>query len=535
MGSIPLLATQVRPPDSPLDSMGRVTQLSNLLQEQRLRQQLAPSQVATAQSQAELAGTEAESARMKFGYEKNMYDAWADPGLRQMLVPSDTSDTTSGYKPGTIANALVQWGQKNNKPIPLPLAIQQEQPFLEYHKTLQQMDKDNQDLHNKSLDTFLQRFKPIVDEKDPDQKQSMLSNLDVNPDDYPGFVANEKNIISQIPKMDPQHLDTVYGYLGATDQVAKMVKSQSDATVAQISAEREKAGKEKAEQWQPSDTHTLVSGLIQADPKSPGIYGMLQDQAEKLYEQSRGATGKLEDADKAIIPAVQEANRIRALPENERAQMEAKTQAGMELARQEGALGYAEPVQINGKNYTFADQSRYKGSANAQYVGPVLHQAGITSLDEKTASTLRGLASDQQSLDEYENAIKNAQPTSALGRLLAIPENWAKKVTQLDPSLASLGVFQTNGLKTVRDLISSGGEGGMRGVSKELVKLSNKDLPQPGDTLKTATDKVTRLKSVLGNIADSILPQATSANRPSLDTFRPGNQNPKDINSFEVP
>lgn len=528
MSSVPLLATQIRPPESPLDTFGRNVQLANLLQEQRIRQQMAPVQLQTAQAQAKTAGIGAQEAEMEYGYKKKLYDAFADPNFKDEAFGD--AQTVSGNQPGSQPSSQVAFNPDSfvqalsKRGVPAPLAIQAAQPFLEYSKSQAALTKDQQDIHNHTLGELTDRIAPILDEKDPQKQQLMQQQFGEylkDPSTLSGLTSQEQQEAQAVSQVDAEHLPLVAGLLGMTKKISDYHKAQADAQVAQLDAFKKSHDIPTDDDWRPEHTLAMVNGLIPQglpDQRGAGADPVLQhfrEQAANTFRQNLSSTMSVEAARKSIDPIVEAANRYVLMGPDKKATMLAADQQNRMLAAPVADL-YKEQVNVGGQMFNVTDTGRTKGIPQGEYVNSLNAQAGYVPMDEKALSSLRALSADSQNLQEAADGLQRFVAKNAGTRLLQGPINKLKQIFQTDPDLAAArGILELDSLKTSRDLLASEGQGGMRGVPPELTKIGSALYPQVTDDAATFLKKVQNLQKQYQQVA------TTTVGRPGIVTRGP--------------
>jgi hypothetical protein len=445
--------------------------------------------------------------------------------------------TSSGaprpFDPATYADALTRvYIRHGMNPLQ---ASQMVQPLYEQAKTRQALTAGDQDIYIKTHGKVTDRLQPIVDLNDqiktesesenPDQQkiqlmqkqqQDLLKNFEgdlaENPQGYPGLSQNEWKTLNQLPKIDPQHIGLIVNQLGLDKDMATRQKAAADTQVAQIDAFKKAHDIPTDADFKPENVSQIVSenipnhmpGETAVDP----VLDHFQKQAIATFGQTLRSSSSVEAAQKALDPIKESANRYMVGPSEEKDKMAAAYQQNTLLAQPLANTGqFREQIKIGNNIYDVTDTGRTLKTLGqlGPYVDTIQARDGSVPIDEKSAASLRSLSADSQELSTQVAALKKFTATSAGSRLLNAPLNKIRQMFETDPDLAAArGIFALDSMKASKDLLSSGGQGGMRGASPELAKVGSQLWPNAAtDTLGSYLKKAENLQSQFEQVGDA--------------------------------
>lgn len=476
-----LPALDVQTPPNPADNITRMVQLKSLLDENALRQQLAPYQVQQAQQATAAGELENQQRQQQINDQKAMTAAMQD------WDGKDYNDLLPLVKQhGASATAVM--GLKSG--------------LIKQATDLSNLTKDqlaNEKTKNDYFVAALDNVESLPEEQRPAAMQAAVQDAvekgHLDPKQAQGLTYQGQDQIDMLKK-------SLMGYSNFVDSVAK--KSQAGLNAA------------RAQDYK----YKIVNGTlydISGDTPKPALSGQMDPQAwgnlvdsvvppaganQALNARTKAQVsfyigqGNAEAAQKAITEAGQQVGSI----EKETNPSVLNARVGTAVATEVGkAKALAPELQSlvrttsAGRQYVSAEDLQ---GDSGKFVRQQAATAGIPVVDKDTASTLTEIDTAKANQDYMLRTISGKLASGAGSRLLEGPENTIEKMAQSDPQLAAVGTYRNAAIQSMRAVA---GSKGLRINQYEVQMAIDNDIPKMTDTLPVAQQKLTNLKTFLDN------------------------------------
>ena len=316
------------------------------------------------------------------------------------------------------------------------------------------------------------------------------------------------------PQVDPlsQFIPTLFGHIAsvigqdksfttrAAENVGDQRKALMDARLQNLSALRANSDRKAAALEQAGHDEEAGKARMQTE-KFDKLYQTLMEQERVRAATTAAATKVQTDKDAAAQDQKDALERIRVTGTESR-----KTQS------EKPATGALDPdfdpksyVETTSSGREFINQSRVPQVKYKQAVTnfgrsqkiPIVTDKGRSALD-LVAAGRENLASMQETLAGKLSTSKN--PLKIIWKGLS---NKASAALQTDPKLTSYGAFRTAAVEAMQTIASLGV--GFR-INRDEIRLAmQNDIPNLGDTVDTAENRIAILSKMFDHVEDAVL------------------------------
>lgn len=221
----------VQTPDV-MGGMLRAATLSQLLDENKVRQQLAPLQVQEQQQKTQQAGIQTQQMLLEQQSNAAMVKAWSDPDFTKKITGDGSNAESSGlgFDPDAMMKELISRGVSPNA------AMAQTQDFIKRAQMIATTQKDiaqtgeaNAAQRAKGMKILADKIGSILDlpmSKAGDALTALKQDIRTNTQAYAGVPQDD---LLHVVMADLQHLPAMANLIGLESQIADFHKSKAEA------------------------------------------------------------------------------------------------------------------------------------------------------------------------------------------------------------------------------------------------------------------------------------------------------------------
>jgi hypothetical protein len=469
MGSIPLPALDIRPPQQQVDPVTRYLQIRQAMQQGQLGQQ----QIQAAQQENQLRQMQLDDMR-------------TIQQIAPKYVQKDESGKVTGYDFDALTDGAITAGVRPQSLAQLQTMRKNAADTLLAQAQGQAKVLENINTLNDQARGHLEAFRSAP----PEQKQAVL-------DEAFNWMGQNRMQAPHIPRDASQvtdaMLDSAEANLAMGSQLTKEAQERSDTAKNTTQALLNQNKLDVINGWKRSPQQVLSQVDSIVSPSGPNAALNMRTKSQVQFALANG------DVDGAKAAIKQAAEQVGAIEKETnpavigaRVQQAVATEVGKERA-------LAAPLQQlvtttrAGKTYINRDDIP-QGSAGVTEQQAAA--AGIPVVDKDTASTLKDIDTAKANQDYMLNSIGKKLATDPTGRLFSAPANTIEKLAQTDPQLAAMGTFRNAAIQSMRAVA---GSKGLRINQYEVQLAIDNDIPKMTDTLPVAQQKLQNLQAFLGN------------------------------------
>lgn len=250
---------------------------------------------------------------------------------------------------------------------------------------------------------------------------------------------------------------------------------------------------------------------VQAGLTEQGVWSGIKNAAGSAYKQ-QAADAKNQQIAIAQANSAIAANRAAAYVSSQQAK-------GLELQNAAALAGNS--IYDTTTGFKYVDGTQFYGNDAKNIAHNTAQSAGAILLDKNGIDAVHNIESVRSQLKMIESDLAGKLGTDTWDRLVQSPVNAAKKISQVDPNLASLNIYKDTAIKFLQAV--AGGSGSGLRINQAEIDNQIQNLPKSTDTIAVADAKLKKMNQFISEKEallfpnQKITPKTTSSYTPGFD------------------